>query len=91
MVDIGKAHKELVIQLNPGSREAFQAMTLVAQFHKRVNSAVTSIWGHAAAEPVTLPPSITRSDSSSTADSGSSKVRYLEKAKLPVFCGDVTK
>ena len=30
----------------------------------------TAVWGYAAAEPVELPPNVTRTDSSSTADSG---------------------
>ena len=71
MLSLDKAHAELVMNIDTDIGEAFQAQTLVSQFHNMVNSAVLAIRIHSAAE---LPPAITRTDSSSTVVKGSSKV-----------------
>ena len=43
------------------------------------------------AEPADPPPSLSRSESSSTVTLALSKISYLEKMKLPNFCADVIK
>ena len=77
MVSMDKAHIELIMIVDPGAGDAFNAKILVTQSHNQVKSAATAIWGYEAADPVEQPPSLFRAYSSSFVNSGISKVRYL--------------
>ena len=51
MVDVDNAHSQLIMIVDSGLGDVFQAQTLVSQFHNQVNRDVAAIWGHTAAEP----------------------------------------
>ena len=91
MVSKDKAHAELIMNMDPGYGEAFQAKTLVSKFHNKVICAVSAFWIYAAADPVELLPSVSRMDSPSIVVPVHPRISYLEKTKLPSFWGDVTK
>ena len=77
MVSIDKVQIELIMIVDPGAGDGFQAKILVTQFHNQVESAVRAIWGNAAADPVEQLSSLSRAYSSSSVNSGISKVSYL--------------
>ena len=54
-ISVDDTHMEFIMNVDPGLGEAFQARTLLNDFHNKINRAVAAIWVHVAEEPVDLP------------------------------------
>ena len=95
--EVNETHAELVMVTDPSSRAAFhfQSNTIVNNFHISVKRAIEAVLGYPEAESVESPPSHTSTDSSSTVSStvgtSPSRISYLEKTKLLMFCDSVAK